>query len=60
MMKSRFTGEQIIGLIKEQEAELPTVGARKHGLRTATFYKLKAKCGGMGVSDARGLRQLDD
>jgi putative transposase len=47
MRKSRFTEAQIIGMIKEQEAGLPTVEVcRKHGLSTATFYKLKAKYGG--------------
>ena len=61
MRKSRFTEAQIIGMIKEQEAGLPTVEVcRKHGLSTATFYKLKAKYGGMEVSDAHRLRQLED
>jgi len=46
--KSRFSEEQIIGMIKEQEAGLPTAEVcRKHGLSPATFYKLKAKYGGM-------------
>jgi putative transposase len=49
MRKSRFTEAQIIGMIKEQEAGLPTVEVcRKHGLSTATFYKLKAKYGADG------------
>jgi putative transposase len=61
MRKSRFTEEQIIGMIKEQEAGLTTGEVcRKHGLSPATFYKLKAKYGGMEVSDARRLRQLED
>ena len=61
MRKSRFTEEQIIGMIKEQEAGLQTVEVcRKHGLSQATFYKLKAKYGGLEVSDARRLRQLED
>ena len=61
MRKSRFTEAQIIGMIKEQESGLPTVEiCRKHGLSTATFYKLKGKYGGMEVSDARRLRQLED
>ena len=61
MRKSRFTEAQIIGMIKEQEAGLPTSElCRKHGLSPATFYKLKAKYGGLEVSDARRLRQLED
>jgi putative transposase len=61
MRKSRFTEAQIIGMIKEQEAGLPTVEiCRKHGLSTATFYKMKAKYSGLEVSDARRLRQLED
>ncbi|KEZ19479.1 Transposase IS3/IS911 family protein [Sphingobium yanoikuyae] len=61
MRKSRFTEAQIIGMIKEQEAGLPTVEiCRKYGLSTATFYKMKAKYGGMEVSAARRLRQLED
>lgn len=61
MRKSRFSEEQIIGMIKEQEAGLPVAEVcRKHGLSPATFYKLKAKYGGMEVSDARRLRQLED
>ncbi|HET9629704.1 MAG TPA: IS3 family transposase [Novosphingobium sp.] len=61
MRKSRFSEEQIIGMIKEHEAGLPTVEVcRKHGLSPATFYKLKAKYDGLEVSDARRLRQLED
>ena len=61
MRKSRFTDAQIIGMIKEQEAGLPTAElCRKHGLSPATFYKLKAKYGGMDLSDVKGLKQLED
>lgn len=61
MRKSRFTEAQIIGMIKEQEAGMPTVEVcRKHGLSTATFYKLKAKCGGMEVSDAGKLKAMSE
>lgn len=60
MRKSRFSEEQIISMIKEQEAGLPTAEVcRKHGLSTATFYKFKAKYGGMDVSDARKLKSLE-
>jgi putative transposase len=61
MRKSRFTEVQIIGMIKEQEAGLPaTELCRKHGISPASFYKLKAKYGGMEVSDTRRLKSLED
>jgi len=61
MRSSRFTDEQIIGMIKEQEAGVPTAEVcRKHGVSTASFYKYKAKFGGMEVSDARKFKALED
>ena len=61
MRKSRFTETQIIGMIKEQEAGLTVAEVcRKHGIRPASFYKLKAKFGGLDVSDTRRLKQLED
>lgn len=61
MRKSRFTEDQIIGMIKEQEAGFATAEVcRKHGLSPATFYKLKGKYGGLEVSEARRLRHLED
>jgi len=60
MRKSRFTDAQIIGMIKEQEAGLPTAElCRKHGLSSAKFYKFKARYGGMEMSDAKRLKQLE-
>ncbi|OQP83686.1 transposase [Rhizobium rhizosphaerae] len=61
MKRSWFTEEQIIGILKEQEAGAKTVDVcRKHGISDATFYKYKAKYGGMDVSDARRLKALED
>ena len=61
MRQSRFSDEQIIGMIKEQEAGIPTAEiCRKHGISTASFYKYKAKFGGLEVSDARKLKALED
>lgn len=61
MKRSRFTEEQIIGMLKEQEAGMKTADVcRKHGISEGTFYKYKAKFGGMEVSDARRLRTLED
>lgn len=61
MKHSRFTDEQIIGILKEQESGMRTADVcRKHGISEATFYKYKAKFGGMEVSDARKLKALED
>jgi len=61
MKKSRFSEEQVIAMIKEQEGGVPTAEVcRKHGISTASFYKYKSKFGGLDVSDARKLKALED
>ncbi len=59
-MKKRFTEEQIIGILKEAEADLkPAELCRKYGASEATYYNRKAKFGGMTVSEARRLKELE-
>mgnify|MGYP001572444403 CR=1 FL=1 len=60
-MRKRHTEEQIIAVLKESEAGTKTADlCREHGISEQTFYKWKAKFGGMEVSDVRRLRALED
>ena len=61
MKRSKFTEEQIIGSLREQEAGAKTAElCRRHGISSATFYAWKAKFGGMDVSDAKRLKALEE
>jgi len=60
MRKSKFSEEQIIGILAEQERSMATAEVcRRHGVSSATPYKWKAKYGGMDVSDVRRLKVLE-
>src|SRR4051794_35188505 len=60
MKRTRFTEEQIIAVLREQEGGATTADVcRKHGISSATFYAWKAKYGGLEVSDAKRLRGLE-
>ena len=61
MKRSRFSDEQIIAIVKEQESGMATAEVcRRHGISGAKFYKWKAKYGGLEVSEAKRLRSLED
>ena len=61
MKKTRYTEDQIIGILKEAEAGIPIIElCRKYGISDATYYNWKAKYGGMTVSDAKKLKQFED
>ena len=61
MKRSRFSEEQIIAILKEQEAGVPVSElCRKHGVSDASIYKWKAKYGGMEASEAKRLKALED
>jgi len=61
MKRSRFSDEQMIGILKEQEAGSATADVcRRHGISGATFYKWKAKFGGLEVTEAKRLRTLEE
>jgi putative transposase len=61
MKKSRYTEEQIIAILKQHEAGVKTADlCREHGISDATFYNWKAKYGGLDVSEAQRLRQMEE
>ena len=61
MKKSRYTQEQIIAVLKQHQAGVPTAElCRKHGISEATFYNWRSRYGGMEVSEARRLKSLED
>jgi putative transposase len=60
-MKKRFAEEQIIGFLKEADAGMPVAElCRKHGFSDVSYYKWKAQLGGMGISDAKRLKALEE
>ena len=62
MRRSRFSDEQIIGILKEHQAGVPSASelCRRHGISDATFYKWRSKYGGMELSEAKRLKALEE
>jgi putative transposase len=61
MKKTRYSEEQIVGVLKEADAGIPVSEVcRKYGISDATYYNWKAKYGGMAASDVKRLKQLED
>lgn len=61
MKRSRFSEEQIIGILKQAEAGIKVIDlCRQNGISDATFYKWRSKYGGMEISEAKRLRQLEE
>jgi putative transposase len=61
MKQQRFSEEQIIGILKQNEAGISAAQlCREHGIGESTFYKWKAKFGGMSISEAKRLKQLEE
>ena len=61
MKKTRYSEEQIVGILKEADAGIPVSEVcRKYGISDATYYNWKAKYGGMAASDVKRLRQVED
>lgn len=61
MKKTRYSEEQIVGILKEADAGIPVAEVcRKYGISDATYYNWKAKYGGMTASDVKRLKLLED